>query len=37
MCVGTQGGQKMILGLLEQELGSCELLDVGARSQILGL
>lgn len=37
MCAGTQGGQKRILGLLEQELGSCELLDVGARSQILGL
>lgn len=37
MWTGTQGSQKRILGLLEQELGSGELLDVGARSQILVL
>lgn len=37
MCAGTQGSQKRKLGLLEQELGNCELRDVGARSQILVL
>lgn len=33
ICAGTQGGQERMLGLLEQELGSCELPDVGAGSQ----
>lgn len=37
MCAGTQGGQERMLGLLEQELGSCELPGVGAGSRTLVL